>query len=277
MRFVGLICLAAVAGLLAGCMDLGVTLPPAPDLATRTPGGISTPRPQGSGVASVTPAINVPRSLPEARVLHIVDGDTIQVSIGGRTQAVRYIGIDAPEDTREHEPFGPEATALNRMLVEGKTVRLEKDVSETDQFGRLLRYVYVGNTMVNAELVGAGLAESRDYPPDTRRQQALDALEREARAAKRGMWGAPLAATATTLPAGATCAACIKGNISASGERVYHFPGCPDYDKTGVNPAAGERTFSSEREAQAAGSRGGEKLSAAMIVAAIFPHSRRKG
>ncbi len=165
-------------------------------------------------------------------MLHIVDGDTIQVSIGGRTQAVRYIGIDAPEDTREHEPFGPEATALNRMLVEGKTVRLEKDVSETDQFGRLLRYVYVGNTMVNAELVGAGLAESRDYPPDTRRQQMLDALEREARAAKRGMWGGrrrpppPHCPPAQPVPpvSRGTSAPRVSASITSPGARITTRP-----------------------------------------------------
>ncbi len=88
--------------------------------------------------------------------------------------------------------------------------------------------------------------------------------------------GVPPAATATTLPAGATCAACIKGNISAAGERVYHFPGCPDYENTSINPSAGERTFSSEREAQAAGG-ARQKLSATMIVAAIFLHFRRRG
>ncbi|NIM05287.1 MAG: hypothetical protein GTN65_06650, partial [Armatimonadetes bacterium] len=65
---------------------------------------------------------------------------------------------------------GAEAWQANRELVEGKEVRLERDVSETDRYGRLLRYVYVDDVLVNAELVKKGLAEVRSYPPDTRYQ-----------------------------------------------------------------------------------------------------------
>ena len=81
-----------------------------------------------------------------------------------------------------------EAWQANRRLIEGKEVRLERDLSDTDKYGRLLRYVYVDDTLVNAELVRLGLAEARAYPPDTRYQDLLAQLEREARRDGRGMW-----------------------------------------------------------------------------------------
>ena len=96
--------------------------------------------------------------------------------------------MDTPEIYPVLEAYGLEAWQANRELVEGKKVRLERDVSETDKYGRLLRYVYVDDVFVNAELVRRGLAEARAYPPDTKYQDYLEKLEQEARAAGRGMW-----------------------------------------------------------------------------------------
>ena len=101
---------------------------------------------------------------------------------------MRYIGIDTPETYPYAEAYGIEAWQANRRLVEGKRVRLERDVSETDRYNRLLRYVYVDNVFVNAELVKMGLARAVAYPPDTRYQDYLEDLEAEARSAGRGMW-----------------------------------------------------------------------------------------
>ena len=118
------------------------------------------------------------------RITRVIDGDTVVLGSGER---VRYIGVDTPE-MEPLEPFGKQAMEANRQLVEGKTVRLEKDASETDRYGRLLRYVWVDNTMVNLELVRRGLAEAKAYPPDTRYQALLDAAEAEAKLLGRGMW-----------------------------------------------------------------------------------------
>ena len=120
-----------------------------------------------------------------ARVTQVVDGDTIVIEGGYR---VRYIGIDTPEIHPGLEAYGGEALEANRKLVEGKEVRLERDVSETDKYGRLLRYVYVNDIFVNAELVKKGLAYAKAYPPDTKHQDYLDKLEQEARQAGRGIW-----------------------------------------------------------------------------------------
>lgn len=129
---------------------------------------------------------------PQATVERVIDGDTIIVSIGGRRERVRYIGIDAPEvasNGGRTECYGPEAVTRNKELVAGRVVELEKDQSETDRFGRLLRYVYVDDMMVNAELVRQGFARAVRYPPDTRHAELLERLEREARTARRGLWG----------------------------------------------------------------------------------------
>jgi micrococcal nuclease len=120
-----------------------------------------------------------------AMVTRVIDGDTIEIDTG---QRVRYIGIDTPEVYPEEEAYGMEAWQANRQLVEGKKIRLEADVSETDKYGRLLRYVYADDILVNAELVRLGLAEAKAYPPDIKYQEILEQLESEAREAGRGIW-----------------------------------------------------------------------------------------
>ncbi len=122
------------------------------------------------------------------------------VEVDGEIHEVRYIGIDCPEGT---EPLGLEASRKNAELVGGKVVELERDVSETDRYGRLLRYVWVGGLLVNGELVRLGYARARAYPPDTRYQELLARWEAEARDAGRGLWGLP--PTATAVPGGGPC------------------------------------------------------------------------
>jgi endonuclease YncB( thermonuclease family) len=125
-------------------------------------------------------------------VTRVVDGDTIRVLIDGVEYRLRYIGIDTPETkhpTLGVEPFGPEASQTNIELVEGKTVWLEKDVSETDRFGRLLRYVYVDDLMVNEELLRRGLARVATFPPDVKYADRFLELQRAAQEAGLGMWG----------------------------------------------------------------------------------------
>jgi micrococcal nuclease len=128
-----------------------------------------------------------------ADVVRIVDGDTIYVRFGGRTEKVRYIGMDTPElhhPRRGEEAGGREAAAVNKALVDGKTVRLELDVRERDRYGRLLAYVYVGEVMVNAELVRLGFAQVMTVPPNVRYAAVFLKLEREAWESGRGLWAA---------------------------------------------------------------------------------------
>ncbi|MBN1954431.1 MAG: thermonuclease family protein [Anaerolineae bacterium] len=123
-----------------------------------------------------------------AAVAHVPDGDGVNLADGRR---VRYVGIDAPEVAawgRPDEPFAQEARVLNERLVAGRRLRLERDVSDADRYGRLLRYVYVGETMVNAEIVRAGLARAFCVPPDERHAALFERLEREAQRRRRGIW-----------------------------------------------------------------------------------------
>jgi micrococcal nuclease len=115
-------------------------------------------------------------------VTRVIDGDTVIVEGGYH---VRYIGIDAPEGG---EFYYLESKQINEGLVAGKSVRLERDVSDKDSYGRLLRYVYVGDDFVNAEMVRQGCAWAIAYPPDVKYQVYLEALEKEARQSKRGIW-----------------------------------------------------------------------------------------
>lgn len=124
-------------------------------------------------------------------VVKVVDGDTIHVRVGERVEKVRYIGVNTPEvhhPTRGEEPGGREARDVNRQLVGGQRVRLEMDVGARDRYGRLLAYVWVGDVMVNAELVRRGYAQVMTVPPNVRYQRLFLDLQRGAREAGRGLW-----------------------------------------------------------------------------------------
>jgi micrococcal nuclease len=127
----------------------------------------------------------------EGAVVRVVDGDTIHVRIGARVESVRYIGVNTPEvhhPQRGEEPGGREATAINRQLVAGKQVRLEMDVQARDRYGRVLAYVWIGDVMINAELVRLGYAQVMTVPPNVRHQALFVKLQRDARDARRGLW-----------------------------------------------------------------------------------------
>ena len=126
-----------------------------------------------------------------ATVVRVIDGDTIEVDLDGSRYTVRYIGINTPDNNRPSrgvEFFGPEASARNRELVEGKTVRMELDVSSTDRFDRLLRYVYVDDEMVNATLISEGFAVASAFPPDTKFVDRFENIQIQAMENRRGAW-----------------------------------------------------------------------------------------
>lgn len=119
----------------------------------------------------------------KAKVVAVIDGDTIEIEGGER---VRYIGIDTPETD---ECYGPEATQANKELVLGKEVILIRDVEDRDKYGRLLRYVIANGRFVNTELVRLGYAEPRSYGESVMFQQVLTLFGRYAREEKFGLWG----------------------------------------------------------------------------------------
>jgi len=149
--------------------------------------------------ATLTPTATRPPAPPDvvcewATVLKVTDGDTIRVSIDGGPAdvPVRYIGIDTPETvhpTLGVQPFGPEASEANRRLVASVPVCLERDVSETDRFERLLRYVWLADgTLVNEALVAQGLAVTDTVPPDVKHVERFLSAQRTAAAEGLGLW-----------------------------------------------------------------------------------------
>ncbi|MBK6661762.1 MAG: thermonuclease family protein [Thermoflexaceae bacterium] len=177
----------ASAAIVAGCVT-----------AEPTPGALDSAEASATGTtraaATSTPAAAA--TLPAcqwADVSRVVDGDTIVVRIAGTEDRVRYIGVDTPETVDPRKPvqaFGPEATALNKSLVQGQRVCLEKDITDRDRYGRLLRYVWLADgRLVNEELLLAGFATVVTYPPDVKYVESryLPA-QRAAREAGRGLW-----------------------------------------------------------------------------------------
>lgn len=129
-------------------------------------------------------------------VVHLVDGDTVDVDIDGTRERVRLIGIDTPETKKEGTPvecYGPEASAFTAsVLPEGTPVHLERDVEPRDQYGRLLAYVYRAEDglFVNLALMEGGYAEVLRIEPNTAHAEEFVAAARTAAAAGVGLWGA---------------------------------------------------------------------------------------
>jgi micrococcal nuclease len=141
----------------------------------------------------VTAADRAPSGGQTARVVRVVDGDTIRVRLPSGEEPVRYIGIDTPESVKPGSPvecFAKRASAFNARLVEGERVRLVADVEERDRYGRRLAYVYRvrDGLFVNAELVRRGFATAAAYPPNVAHERELRRLARRARMSGRGLW-----------------------------------------------------------------------------------------
>lgn len=128
------------------------------------------------------------KSSSAAVVSWVADGDTIQLETG---EFVRLIGIDAPE-TGEGKTTracgGVEARDFLAKELTNKTVTLIRDVSQTDRYHRLLRYVYSDSRFMNEELVRLGYAKVKEYPPDIGQQELLEKAQTEAQREHRGIW-----------------------------------------------------------------------------------------
>lgn len=131
-----------------------------------------------------------------SKVVSVIDGDTIALENGDR---LRFIGIDAPELNHEglnikKECYGDESTEFLKSLIENRSIKMEKDVNNTDRYNRLLRYVYVDKDskeiFVNEEIVKQGFAKSSAYMPDVKFQHILDEAQKYAKENKLGLWGA---------------------------------------------------------------------------------------
>jgi micrococcal nuclease len=163
------------------------------------------------------------QELLPATVVGITDGDTITVQFGdGARERVRLIGIDTPESVDPRRPvqcFGPEASQHTKELLDGQAVALELDVEQRDRFGRLLAYVWLGETNVNVRIAADGYAQQLTIPPNVKYVDPIRQAVAEAREAGRGLWSACQAVappgdyepTAADVPAEAPAPAPAQG------------------------------------------------------------------
>jgi micrococcal nuclease len=206
-----------------------------------TPTQTNTPIPQpthtSTSVFTLTPPIAIPTqvALPASVascipqntsrqtgfVTGIIDGDTIDVKINEQIYRLRYIGINTPE---RNETFYEQASLSNQNLVYLKSVTLIKDISETDRYSRILRYVIVGDVFVNYELVRQGYAQASTYPPDVACSEFFANAQRQAQAENAGLWS-PLA-----MPTAVSSGSGDSGNCSPAYPTVCIPPPPPDLD-----------------------------------------------
>ena len=223
---------------------------------------------QGEPVIQANVTNSVPVSTPTNSktydVVKVVDGDTIDVSINGKTERIRLIGINTPETVDPRKPvecFGKEASDKAKTLLGGMKVYLESDITqgELDKYSRLLRYVFLENgTNFNLLMIKEGYAYEYTYDTPYTYQTEFKEAQKEAEKAKSGLWGDICQGEATIVsptpistPVSSTCS--IKGNISSTKEKIYHMIGCGSYSKTKIDISQGERMFCSEQEALDAG------------------------
>ena len=193
-------------------------------------------------------------------VTEVIDGDTIVVDSSHR---VRLIDIDTPE---RDECYYSEAKKALKSLIEGEYVRLEKDISGVDGYGRLLRYLFLpqedlmDDIFVDNYMLEQGLADIRDLSQDRRYRSILINSRNEAVALNKGMWEACQQELVEEMerfetddpPPNPDCV--IKGNISEHGYgKTYFPPGCANYKRVKVDLEKGDMYFCTEEEAEQAG------------------------
>lgn len=214
----------------------------------------------------------------------VIDGDTIRIQYKGSSEKVRFLLVDTPETNHEtlgEQPFGPEAKAFTKELLEGEdTVYIEFDVSYRDKYKRLLGYIYTEDGIsLQEELLKNGLARvAYIYDPNTKHVDSFKSIQQKAQQQAVGIWSVEDYVTNrgydkeayneavkngqvltedkldastednkqnTTIVNGACD---IKGNINAKGNKIYHMPGQQNYDNT-----VAEEMFCSAEEAEEAG------------------------
>lgn len=170
------------------------------------------------------------------RVVRIIDGDTIEVS--GYAKNIRLMGIDTAE---KGECYREESTKIVQDLLLDKSVRIETDANETDNFGRVLGYVYLTDgTFVNKRLLEQGMGRFFYDSVNLKHQEELISAAEAARGENRGLWK--------------KCGPCVvKGNYDIHGKRYYHLPEFRHYSQVVVNLDKADQWFCSEKEAMEAG------------------------
>lgn len=129
---------------------------------------------------------------PLVRVRRVIDGDTVEVALGGDAVSVRLIGVDTPETVHPSEPvecYGRAASRFTTRELDGLRVHLEFDVERRDRFGRTLAYIWRGDELFNLTLVEQGYAQVNTFPPNVQYEGLFVEAQRDARRRDRGLWG----------------------------------------------------------------------------------------
>lgn len=209
----------------------------------------------------------------KAKVKETTDGDTIVITLNNKDFKLRFIGIDSPETKHPSKPvefMGKEASDFTTKELKDKEVWLEKDVSETDKYQRLLRYVWlvdpseiknptyedIRDKTINGILVREGYAKASSYPPDVKYQEYFNKIQQEAEQNKKGLWQdkkenieEEAQKQDEVTQTSETVDMRIKGNRNS---KIYHFPGGRSYNKVKESNAV---YFKTPQEAEAAGYR----------------------
>lgn len=225
----------------------------------------------------------------EAIVTRVIDGDTLHVTVNKKKYKLRMVGVDTPETVHPKKPvefYGKEASNYTKAQLTNKKVYLQKDVTDTDKYGRLLRYVWLSKPsnnptkqevmtkMFNAQLVKNGYANVYTYPPDVKYIPIFRELEQQARKNNVGLWNPQLAANFDSSGAQKNTVATAKATdkntstntqvventtteskVIVKGHRkskIYHMPGDQSYNKISKKNLV---IFNSPQEAEAAGYR----------------------
>lgn len=223
-----------------------------PTAASAAPAAVAPSAVTVSAPAVASATSSRPKGSYAVKVVSVTDGDTIRVRVKGRSTPVRLIGLNAPE-TNPRQCYGTQATSRMKQLTKGGTVYIKTDGSQgdKDKYGRLLRHVYTpGGTSLALKMIEGGYAREYTYNRKYAGQYSHRRAQSRAKSAKRGLWRSCVS-TPKPTPVSTSCK--IKGNISSSGERIYHLPGQRFYNVTKIDTSRGERWFCTETQARNAG------------------------
>lgn len=248
----------------------------------------------------VDTTITKPQNLPKYTIVSVVDGDTIKVKDGKNQEyTVRMISIDTPESVHPKKEKNTKEGIIasnftKSILTKDLVIELEKDVSNTDKYGRMLSYVWYQepikdkngkliktiDKMFNVKILEEGYATVVSYPPDIKYLDKFIIIQQTAQKNKKGFWNMDYNTVFANIENKAIIenvttnktikqpnktdqvsdqVGKIKGNINSKGEKIYHVPGGQFYDKTQIDTSKGERWFNTEKEALDAGWRPSKK------------------
>lgn len=219
-----------------------------------------------SSIKDIISKLDTPEESSEIiiQVLEVIDGDTFTFKHEGKIEKVRMIGIDSPENSSLRlwysESFSQEATNFLKEKIEWEEVVFEYDDSQWkyDDYGRHLVYVFLWSENINNTMILNGYA--KEYTYDKKYKYSDLFKESETRAQEKNLWlwdekveekNEEIKSNFMEDVQAWECN--IKWNINSKGDRIYHYPGCPSYNRTKISPSKWEKYFCSQEEARNAG------------------------